>query len=182
MLAHVATEKAGPSVPGEPERKAGVALEVPEGHAGRTAAPEQEDPRCPGQPEPPGAGAPGVDHEHAALAPQQRLVRVADDEDIGPVAGKLARKAAVPAVMSHEDSRPRGFPHEELGERAEPRARVVVAAHGVERRDAAQPREQRFVHRVPRHQDPLDSGEHLRQEGVEPPVQVGDEPEAHGGL
>jgi hypothetical protein len=124
-------------------------------------------------------GAPWIHDPGLSPANDARLMGVPDDEKIGCGANGV-RQARVAQIMEKEDLESFELQPAELGELAERRGAIVVAADGDGGSDGFERLQRRLFHDVAGDEDLIDPAEHRRQERVEASVQVGDEAEAHG--
>jgi len=87
---------------------------------------------------------------------------VADDQHIGPPPRDRGGKAPVLPVVCDQDPHAGHVELQELGQREQSRAVVVVAPHRVQRRDLSQPAQKRLVYGIAREHDALDTAQDLR--------------------
>jgi hypothetical protein len=153
-------------------RERRVAIQVPQRDARRSALRERHRARRAGKPEAPRPRASRVHDEQVPILDEQRLMRVADHQHVGAAARDRGRKPRVLPVVRDQDLRAGHVELQELRQREQPRAVVVVAPHGVDRRDLSQQLQQRLVDGVAREHDAFDAAQDLRQERVETAVQV----------
>src|SRR5215208_4000105 len=120
----------------------------------------------------PASGA-GVDPPDAATVLDQDLVGVAADDDV-----RLAG-ARVLGAVDEVDERAAQVEVDVLGQGEEVGCLVVVAAHGVHRRDGAEGTDDGEGADVAGVEDDFGAGEGVEGARVEPTVGVGDEADAH---
>ena len=86
-------------------------------------------------------GASGIEQQEAIPALDARSMGVAGDDDVDTLALRIA--AELREVVHDAQARTTDPGHHDLGERGGPGLAVVVAAHGDDRREAAEPVENR---------------------------------------